>query len=226
MEEDQNQERVETQETTQPSYRETQPSGVSFPTVESPKKSGGAKTLLIIGILILVGILGFVIYKSANKESDVVTEPTPLDNLTSPSQETLPSASATPAATPKVADKAKVAIEVQNGTGITGEAAYLSTQLKNLGYTDVKAGNAPSDGATTTQVTFAKTLDASVVSEITQKLNSLYQNVSTTTSASATKDVVIVTGLRKGATAKPSATPTSTPSASKSPSPTPTATAQ
>jgi hypothetical protein len=94
-----------------------------------------------------------------------------------------------------------------------------------MGYTDVTVGNASSQDATTTSVTFAKTLSQDVVTEITQKLNSIYQKVTATTGTSGTSDVLIVTGLRKGATAIPSATPkaSATPSASSSASPTPTA---
>jgi len=194
----------------------TAPSGVSFPTVGESKKSGGAKTLLIVGILVLVGILGFVIYKSATKKVDTSSlEPTPFDNLSDQTvnQTPIPTPTPTPSTTPKAADKSKVQIQIQNGTGITGEAAYLQTQLKNLGYTNVKVGNASSQDVTTTQVTFASTLDAAVVAELTQKLNSIYQNVTTTNSTSTTFDVVIVTGLRKGATAKPSASPSATPTA-------------
>lgn len=213
MEGSETQENQEVRETT---------NGVSFPTVGEPKKSGGAKTLLIIGILILVGILGFVIYKSATKESDNEPEAeTTFDNLTTPSTDTTvqtftPSPTSTPQAV-KV-DKTKVQIQVQNGTGITGDAAYLQTQLSAIGYTNVKVGNSEAT-VTSTTVTFATSLDSSVVSEITQKLNSLYQTVSTKTSTSSTFDVVIVTGLRKGVTPKPNAT--GTPSASVRPSATP-----
>jgi len=209
------------QETQGSSFQQGSQSGVSFPTVGAPKKSGGGKTLLIIGILILVGILGFVIYKSASKESDALSEPTPFDNLTSPSQDGTSSTTSTPTATPTAADKAKIAIQVQNGTGISGEAAYLQTQLKNLGYTDVKVGNAGDQNSTTTQVTFSKTLDSAIVSELTQKLNSLYQNVTISTSSSGPFNVVVVTGLRKGSTAKPSSTPAATGTPKASPSPTP-----
>ncbi len=224
MEENQNETKQEVQGATEGPFQPQPQSGVSFPTVGEQKKSGGGKTLLIIGILILVGILGFVIYKSASNKGDTSLEPTPIDNLTTPSEGSTTDSTSTPAATPKAADKAGVSVQVQNGTGITGEAAYLQTQLKNLGYTDVKVGNASTQDATSTQVTFSKSLDAAVVSELTQKLNSLYQNVSTTTSTSATFDTVIVTGLRKGATAKPSPTPTpkstATPTASATPTPT------
>ena len=211
MEEGQNQQPQET------SFPQGQSSGVSFPTVNQPKKSGGAKTLLIVGILILVGILGFVIYKSASKSANTITtEPTPFDNLTAPSTQdqsvsiATPEPTSTPAASVKKAD---IKVQVQNGTGIAGEAAYLQTQLEGLGYTNIKVGNAATSGATDTTVTFSSSLDSGVVSEITQKLKSIYQNVTTTNSTTVTFDVVVVTGLRKGATPIASSTP--------SPSPTP-----
>lgn len=213
MEEGQNQE-PEVQET--PQEVSSPPSGVSFPTVGEQKKSGGAKTLLIIGVLILVGILGFVIYKSAStKSEEVVSEPTPFDNLIAPSPNTVatPLATSTPAAV--TVDKTKIKIQVQNGTGITGEASYLQTQLKGLGYTNVSVGNS-TQNLTATQVSFASTLSSDVVTELTNKLNSIYQGVTPTTAASSTYDVVVVTGLRKGATPKPTASATT--------SPTPTAT--
>jgi hypothetical protein len=220
MEEGQNTE-TETQEIPQETIPAA-PSNVSFPTVGQPQKSGGAKTLLIVGVLILVGILGFVIYKSASSKSgETLTEPTPFENLAAPTPGAItPAPVAT--TTPLTTDKTKVKIQVQNGTGITGEAAYLQTQLKNLGYTSVSVGNSTQQNLTATQVSFAGTVPASVVTEITAKLNLIYQSVTTTTSASTAYDVVVTTGLRKGVTPKPSAT--ATPKATTAPSPTPTAT--
>jgi hypothetical protein len=214
MEDDQN------TENSMPMPQETP--NVSFPTVGGgPQKSGGAKTLLIVGILVLVGILGFVIYKSASsKKDEVLTEATPFDNLTT-EDTTVATSTPVATATPKPADKSTVSIEIQNGTGISGEAAYLQTQLKALGYTDIKVGNATTTDATATVVTFSKDLAQSIVDEITLKLKSIYQTVTVKT-ATSTQDVLIVTGLRKGATAKPSATPTGTPKASTSPTPTAT----
>lgn len=184
--------------------------GVSFPTIGGGKKSGGAKTLLIVGILVLVAILGFVIYKSATKKStDNSTQPSPYDYMTTPSSDqgvtpVTPAPVASPAAS---VDKSNIKIQVLNGTGISGEAAYLKTQLINLGYKNVEVGNSAST-VTATAATFSSTLDARVVTEITQKLSSIYQTVTTSTSASKTFDVIIVTGLRKGATPKPTTTAT------------------
>lgn len=214
-------------------------SGVSFPSVSQvPKKNNSAKTLLIAGILILVGILGFVIFKSASSGSDTITiEPTPSDSLTTPITDETPVASSTPSPTASASavSKSSVAIEIQNGTGIPGEAAYLQTQLSSLGYSKISVGNASSQNETTTTVTFAKALSADVVDEITKKLQSIYTEVSVKTSTTQSQDVLVVTGTRKGATNKPAATKTPsasgtpaatgsktpTPTPSKSPSPTP-----
>jgi len=216
MEESQNTEN-QMQETPQ-QVNPTQAPGVSFPTVGEQKKSGGAKTLLIVGVLILVGILGFVIYKSATgKGQTASTEPSPFENLTTPSQDQTGSqATATPSA---AVDRSTVKIQVQNGTGISGEASYLQTQLKTLGYTNIAVGNSSQQNLTATQVSFSNSLPSSVVTEITTELNSIYRSVTTATSASTTYDVVIVTGLRKGVTPKPVAT--ATPAVSPSPSPSP-----
>ncbi len=220
MEDGQNEQNQGTQD--QSPFGQSSSPSVSFPTVGTQKKSGGPKTLLIIGILILVGILGFVIFKSANKTSDTSsTEPTPFDNLTTTDETTQvasPSPVATSTSTPKPADKSSVSIEIQNGTGITGEAAYLQNQLKSLGYTNIKVGNASTTSATATTVTFSSSLSSAVVTELTQKLNTIYTTVTVKTATSPTTDVVIITGLRKGATPKPSV------SSSSSPTPTPTAT--
>jgi len=227
MEEDQNQpaeqEKVEQEQPEQqvqpaPFHEPESPSGVSFPTVGGEKKSNGAKTLLIVGILVLVAILGFVIYKSASKKStETSTGASPFDNLTTPSSNQAGELAPSPAAN---VDKTKIQIQVQNGTGIAGEAAYLQTQLGNLGYTDIKITNSDST-VTATTVTFSSTLDSGVVSEITQKLNSIYQTVTTSTATSPTFDVVVVTGLKKGATPKPVETPEASPTETPTPTETP-----
>lgn len=219
MEETQNQPQESFQETPQP-----QENRVSFPTVGEQKKNGGAKTLLIIGILILIGVLGYVIYKSASGKNNqnTLTEPTPFVNSAAP--EVTPSPATSPTSSPSATvDKTKIKIQVQNGTGITGEAAYLQTILNGLGYTNVAVGNSATQNLTDAEVSFSSTLSTTVVNEITTKLNSIYQSVTKENATSTTYDVVIVTGLRKGATPKPTTTPTVSPTPTVKPSATPTA---
>ena len=214
---EQKQEEQEVQST--PFHEQESPNSVSFPTVGGEKKSGGAKTLLIVGILVLVAILAFVIYKSASKKSaETSTGASPFDNLTTPSSNQTGTVAPSPAST---VDKTKIQIQVQNGTSIAGEAAYLQTQLGDLGYTDIKIANSDST-VTSTTVTFSSTLDSGVVSEITQKLNSIYQTVTVSTATSPTFDVVVITGLKKGATPKPIDTPTPAPTDTPVPTDTPT----
>lgn len=223
MEESKNTPAEETQEVATP--QTNQSSNVSFPTVGQPTKSNGGKPFLVIGILILVGILGFVVYKSASKSSQTLPDPTPFENIANNSTQT-PTPIPVSSSTPKPADKSKVVVEVQNGTGITGEAAFLQNQLKAMGYTDIKVGNATSQDSTATEVTFSKTVSSGVVDEITAKLKTLYQTVTVKTATTSVTDVLVVTGLRKGATPKASGVATATPKASATPKPstTPTAT--
>lgn len=215
---------TETGEQRDQSVRGTQPvaRSVSFPTVGPSEKSGKGKTLLVLGVLALVGVLGYLVYRSASTRSP---QPSPTSLATLPAVET-PSPTATAMAKP--VDKNKVKIQVLNGTGIPGEAAYVQTQLKNLGYTNITLGNATVQNATVTVVTFSKSLAQELVDEITKKLKNIYDEVEVKTSSSASADVLVVTGLRKGTTAKPSATATPkatlSPTSTASPSATPTST--
>src|SRR3989344_3618818 len=211
-------------ESPQVEQQESTNSGVSFPTVGQPQKAGKGKALLALGILALVGVLGYLIFRSASSK-EAQSSPAPTATLT-------PVETPSPTSTAKPADKSKVKIEIQNGTGITGEAAYLQTQLKALGYSTISVGNANSQNNTATTVTFSKSLASESVDELTKKLKDIYKEVEVKTSSSTTVDAVIVTGLRKGATAKPSATvtpkasvtPTATSTVTASPTPTPTTT--
>lgn len=218
MEETQNQSQENFQQAPEP-----QEERVSFPTVGGEKKNNGAKTLLIIGILVLVGILGYVIYKSASDKnsSEDLTQPESYTNMIAP--EETPVSSEMPTSTPSSkTDKAEIKVQVQNGTGITGEAAYLQNILKGLGYTNIAVGNSASQDKTETEVSFASSVPSDVVTEITNKLNATYQTVTKVSSTTTTYDVIIITGLKKGATVKPSATPVASPTATPKASPTAT----
>ncbi|MBI4157742.1 LytR C-terminal domain-containing protein [Candidatus Woesebacteria bacterium] len=187
---------------------------VGFPLSSKPKEKSSKAGLIILIVVALLGVGIFLLTKRAGEKEIAPTE-TP--TVTS---SPLPTASAEPI------DRAEVSIEVQNGTGISGEAAYLQGQLRSLGYTDITVGNASSQDNEATTVTFKSGLNKEVVDEITAKLETLYEDVTTKTSSTQTKDVVIITGLRKGQTPRPSATatpkasPTATSTSTPSPSPT------
>lgn len=200
--------------------------GVVNPIQVPSQKGNKALIIIIIIIIFLLGVGGFLIFRGGSKES--LPSPTPDSQIQGEQIEL------TPSPTPKEIDKSKIVILVQNGTGISGEAGLLATQLKSLGYTNVKTGNAETQDASITTVTFKTGLEEEVIAEITKKLESLYKEVKTQKSSSIDPSVLIITGLRKGVTAKPSPSPTPkvspspkpSPSASASPSTSPTSTPQ
>lgn len=187
---------------------------VGFPISPKPKEKSSKAGLIILIVVALLGVGIFLLTKRAGEEEITPTE-TPI--VTS---------SPTPSASAEPVDREEVSIEVQNGTGIAGEAAYLQGQLRSLGYTDITVGNASTQDNEETEVTFKSGLSEEVIDELTKKLQEVYQDVNVKTSSTQTKDVVVITGLRKGQTPRPSptATPTASPTGSPSPSPTPSPT--
>lgn len=189
---------------------------VGFPLQPKPKAGINKWVLIVLGLLILGGGGVFLFTRGSSNQ-----EPSPTPTVAGVTQ------SPSPTPTPSPTDKTKVKIEIQNGTGISGEAAYLQGVLKNLGYSNITAGNADNQDYTTTIVTFGKNVGKDVVDEVTKKLEEVYKTVETKTSSTQKVDILIVTGLRKGATAKPSpspspkVSPTASPSATPSASPTP-----
>lgn len=204
----------------------TPPQATAYSVSQTKQKSGGSKWLIIFIILLILGGAG--IYFFTKSAAEPIATPTPSFNVT-PIED---KATSTPVATksPEPAKKDDVSIEIQNGTGITGEAKLLSDKLKALGYSDITAGNASSTDNTATTVTFSKSLSQSIQDELKKELESFYKEVNVKTSSTQKSDVVIITGLRGTQTTKPaqSATPkstsTGTATSSASPKASPTAT--
>ncbi len=199
----------------------TPPQATSY-SVQPKQKSGGSKWLIIFIILLILGGVGIYFFTKSAQEP--IATPTPAFNVTPIENK----ATSTPVATksPEPVKKDEVSIEIQNGTGITGEAKLLSDKLKALGYSDITAGNASSTDNTETTVTFTKTLSQTVQDELKKELESFYKTVNVKTSSTQKSDVVIITGLRGTQTAKPatSATPKASSSATSSPKPSASAT--
>lgn len=162
----------------------------------------------------------YQICKRCNSNTNTFIRVVPIENK----ETSTPSATSTPA--PIKRDE--VSIEIQNGTGITGEAKLLQDKLKALGYSDITVGNASSTDNTETTVTFLKTLSQSAQDELKKMLEGFYKTVNVKTSTTQKSDVVIITGLRGTQTTKPASSGTPRPSGSatptKSPSPVPIAT--
>ncbi|EKE04964.1 MAG: hypothetical protein ACD_19C00427G0011 [uncultured bacterium] len=209
---------MEQDQTTQSEVAQQGPPQSSTFSQQSKVKNGSSKWLIIfIGLLILGGAGIFFFTKSANSP---VATPTSSFGVT-PIEDRETSTPA-PTKSPEPVKKSEISIEIQNGTGITGEAKLLQDKLKTLGYSDITVGNASSTDNTETTVTFLKTLSQTAQDEIKKMLEGFYKTVNVKTSSTQKSDVVIITGLRGNQTTKPSAT--ATPRASSTASPSATAT--
>lgn len=180
-------------------------------------KNNGSKWVIIFIVLLILGGAGiFFFTSSANK---VTATPTPSFGVVPIENNNVSTSTPVATATPAAIKRDGVTIEIQNGTGVPGEAKLLSDKLKALGYSNITAGNAASTDNTDTTVTFSKALSQSVQDEIKTQLESFYKTVNVKTSTVQKTDVVIITGLRGTQTTKPSAsgTPKATASASATP---------
>lgn len=189
---------------------------VGFPqNPPKPKSKTGVLIFIILGVVLLIGAAIFFIARSG---SQAVASPSPTSFFQVSSPTPVATASPTPSASasPSSADKKDITVEVLNGTGVPGEAAYLQGQLKNLGYEDIKTANASSQSETATTITFAKSVSEAIQDELEAKMKTIYTEVKVSTSSTLSGiDIRILTGPRKGISPKPSAT--ATPKASTSP---------
>ena len=193
---------------------------VGFPQAqESSKKFNIGPLIIVIIILAILG--GGAWYLFGREDTQEVTEdltPTPFIRESTPTPQE------------KSIDKDNIRIQVLNGTGLSGAAGLLKSELGKLDYTDIEVGNANSQTNTATKVTFSKSLSESTREEILKKLESLYKEVESAEGTSNEFDVVIITGYPTGHTPTPTKKPTTSPSPSPSvsgtttPSPTTTST--
>jgi hypothetical protein len=187
----------------------------------SEVKSGkGKKVLWIVLTLVVIAGLGFGGYyllKEPKFENEGVANNS---GLSTPSYEK-PTDFPTP--TQELINRDGVSIQILNGTGIEGEASYLQGKLRNLGYEDIEVGNARKQENIETQASFSDDLSSSIVSELTEALKSVYEDINFDTSSSVEYDIEILTGLRSGQTLPtPQPTEAEEPSPTASPSATPT----
>jgi hypothetical protein len=204
---------------------------VTFPSA-TPKKGMPKWPFAAGGVLLILGIGGYFLMQAGGNSSTEDATPTPfvsgINNIATPDATSTPTptASATPAPSP-VSDslRGSTAIEIQNGTGTAGDAGVAKKALDTLGYKKVTTGNASSDTATQTTITYSSDTPMSVVSEITTALESVFQSVTAQKGTlSGTASVRVVTGPKKAADAMSKASPTASAKATATPKPTATAT--
>jgi LytR cell envelope-related transcriptional attenuator len=209
---------------------------VSFPAPQ-PEQSGGFPKWIfaVVGLLIILAGGGFFLYQGS--VSAPTPTPTPfvatITALASPTAvpTVAPTASPTPSVlpTPSSAQRTAISIEVQNGTGTTGDAGVAKAALEKAGYSKVTTANATSQNATETTLTYSSDVSMSVVNEIASALKVSFGNVVPTQATTGTAKVTVVTGPKQAsatqttASSKATATPAASP-ATRTISPTATAT--
>lgn len=157
----------------------------------------------VVLFFLIVG--GIIFWKAKESKKEVVTPtPTPTEQVTLPPTSTptaTPTVSVAPVkeTTPTLTPKQKVKIEVLNGTGVTGEAAFLKTKLTNAGFASIDTGNAATTSADAkTEVIYYSGFPSSLKIDLTTLLNDIFMLVSATNSGETNKyDAIITTGKRK-----------------------------
>ncbi len=182
---------------------------VSFPGSRRKRKVN-KKPIIIMIVVVLLGILGYFIFKDRELVlSPEELTPTPIEERATPTSTPMP----------KPVNKDEIKIEVLNGTGIGGQAAFLQGELEGLGYSDIEVGNADTQDNSETEVIFERSVADEVKEEITEILEELYKDVDVTTSSLDGFDIQIIAGLKKS-----QSFPTEAPVATATPSPTVTGT--
>jgi len=189
---------------------------VSFPVAKTKKRKFPIYIVIVV-ILVILAALGYFILNKPSVEDisqENTFEPTLALETPTPVQES-------------VIERGGVKIEVLNGSGITGAAGKLKTAIEDLGYSDVKIGNAKSIEPSETVATFSSGLSQSIKDEILSNLKVTYESVSEGSGSLSGFDVQILIGYPKGYTPSPTEkanTPTSTPKPTTSISPSVTVT--
>lgn len=191
---------------------------VSFPKAQQSQDTNAFPKWIfaVVGLVIILAGGGFFLYQSSNTEEAVSPTPSPyvsgLDSLPTPTEAptVTPSATQAPTSTPSATQKSAVSLEVQNGTGTTGDAALAKSILTKAGYSKVTTGNATNQSQTETTVIYSSDISLSMVNEIVAALSQSFKSVKSQ-SGSGKMTITVITGP------KGSALQTSTPKASATP---------
>ena len=154
-------------------------------TDDSQKKNYMWPILLIFAMVILL-LVGVFLYKYGINIKDKV-------NVTTP----VPSPTAAPQPT-KAVDLIKYEIEIQNGSGVSGEASKQESSLKEEGFTISSIGNADNSDYTQTVIKAKAEVDKDFIA----KLKSVLSNSFTVGEAEILPDdssssVVVIIGTKK-----------------------------
>ena len=138
------------------------------PSLEYGKKNGASKPLLLLlGLIVLlvIGATGYLLRDKFTSSEEPTPTPRPSGGLETPVTQPTP--------TPSF-DRSKYTLRVLNGTKTSGLAATVSAQLKDLGYTIDKTGNATNSAFTKTLVRVKKDSGTGLLEQLIKDLSPDY----------------------------------------------------
>jgi len=174
---------------------------VSFPAPnETAGKQGITKWVIaIVGIVVIVIAGVLFIMQGRNGGEEATPSPTPQEGLSTfptPEPEATPEPTSTPE--PEPVDKAKIKVEVLNGTGTPGDAGLAKSELEDLGFEDILADNAEDQDETETTITYSRDLSPAIIDEIVESLEQIFNEVKTRKGTVAGDfDIRVLTGTKK-----------------------------
>src|SRR3989344_4360136 len=160
---------------------------------ESLKKSHKYIFFILLVVLIIIAGLSFVFIRQ-KKSKDSPKEETAIAQ-TSPKP--TPSEESTAAAEIEEISKEDLKIQILNGTGVAGQAQDLADLLKSDGFGDVTLSNSPTTDNTQAKVSFKDRVPQTIRSNLTQKLEEIFETVQVETLMESGFDIKITTGKLK-----------------------------
>lgn len=149
--------------------------------------------LAILGIVILImfGVLGYQFYQARSTSKEAVVPS--IEPSVIPAASSSVEVSATPAAEFK--STKDLTVTVLNGSGISGQAGKVKTELEKLGLTHIDVGNSvTAENSKTTIASFSASVSDKDQQGILDVLDTFFTSVDSTISAKAQYDVYILTG--------------------------------
>lgn len=144
---------------------------------------------IALGIVIGLFLLGVLQFPFGNGGKEQLSK-TPTISPTS-----IPTPTVVVEITPSQELATSAAIQILNGTGITGQAAKASGIIKDLGFENIEVDNADTEDASDTIVVFSSQIPEGVQKKIITELEKTFLKVTSSISSdSADFDIVITTG--------------------------------
>ena len=158
---------------------------------------------LFIGLVVVLGIMWYLSYRNKTKESETATKTTESQENTNLNANENTNANANENAnansntnsTASTLDKKQYSLQVQNGNGVTGDAAKVKTLLTNDGWVVKSVSNANNFNYASTTVYYKSASEAAAkaVSDVLKNNNRQAEMQASTT---IKYDIVVITGKK------------------------------